>query len=282
DQISLLRTNISVFSKSLELTRNRRKGGIVSDLDVSQAETILRSTEGQLPAIELQRVKLEHALAVLVGEYPSTFRLERRPVSKPPLTLPSGLPSELLERRPDIASAERRMAAANAGIGVAKAAFFPTLRLNGSAGFESVSASSLFSGPSRFWAVGPSLTLPLFEGGQLRARYRQAKFAHEETVADYRQTVLVAFTEVEDNLAAQRLLAEELVSKNAALASSRKTLEIASNRYRSGLVTFLEVATAQNEELAREQETVRLSAERQIASVALIKALGGSWQKPSK
>jgi multidrug efflux system outer membrane protein len=164
---ALLSSSVEVFRKSLELTRNRRAGGIVSDLDVAQAETVLRTTQAQLPAIALQRAQFEHALAVLTGRTAIDFKIAERTLTDAPPIIPPGLPSELLERRPDISAAERRMAAANAGIGVAKAAFFPTIRFNGLAGFESLDAGALFDWPSRMWAVGPSLTLPLFEGGQL-------------------------------------------------------------------------------------------------------------------
>ena len=170
------------------------------------------------------------------------------------------------------------MAAANANIGIATAAFFPVLRFNGRAGFESVDAGTLFDWPSRLWAVGPGLTMPLFEGGRNRAGLAQAKAAYEETVARYRQSVLVAFEEVEDSLAAQSLLASEQRAETAALESARKTLEIASNRYRAGLVTYLEVATAQSAELNHERTSVRLHGQQLVATVVLIKSLGGGWR----
>ena len=276
-ELFLLRTNVEVFRRSLELTRNRRSGGIATDLDVAEAQTVLKTAEAQIPAVGLRRARTEHALAVLVGRSPSTFVLPGRPLSLSPPVVPSGLPSELIERRPDIASAERRMAAANANIGVAKAAFFPTVRLNGLAGFESVSAGTLFDWPSRLWAVGPSITVPLFEGGRPKATLRQARAAYDEVVSNYRQTVLKAFAEVEDNLSAQGLLASQQEAETAALEAARKTLEIASNRYRAGLVTYLEVATAQTAELERERATVRLRGEQLVTSVALVKSLGGGW-----
>ena len=170
------------------------------------------------------------------------------------------------------------MAAANAGIGVAKAAYFPTVRFNGLAGFQSIDAGTLFNWPSRLWAVGPSLSLPLFEGGRRRANMRVAEAGYEETVARYRQTVLTAFAEVEDNLAAQRLLAGQYEQELAALASARKQLEISNNRYRSGLVTYLQVATAQNAALERERVVARLRGQRFAAAVALVKSLGGGWE----
>jgi len=171
------------------------------------------------------------------------------------------------------------MAAANASIGIAKAAFFPTIRFNGLAGFQSIDASTLFDWPSRFWAVGPSLTLPLFEGGQRQARLQGTKAAYEESVARYRQTVLTAFAEVEDNLAAQRLLAQHYEQELEALASACKQLEIANNRYRSGLVSYLQVAMAQNTALERQRVIARLRGQRFAAAVALIKSLGGGWER---
>jgi multidrug efflux system outer membrane protein len=186
-----------------------------------------------------------------------------------------------LERRPDIAAAERRMASANASIGVAKAAFFPTIQLNGLAGLESLHAGSLFEWQSRFWSIGPSLTMPLFDAGQNRANLRVARAAYEQTVANYRQTVLTAFADVEDNLAAQGLLASQTEAETAALQAARKQLEIADNRYRAGLVTYLEVATAQNTELGVERTTVQLRGQQLVATVALVKSLGGGWQDPN-
>jgi multidrug efflux system outer membrane protein len=277
-EIALLRSSVEVFQKSLELTRNRRAGGIATDLDVAQAETVLKTTEAQLPVTILQRVRVEHALAVLTGRPASGFGVAEKPLTLEPPILPAGVPSKLLERRPDIAAAESRVAAANANIGVATAAFYPTVQLNGLAGFESVSAGTLFSWPSRIWSFGPSISAPIFEGGSLRANLRQAKAAHDEMTARYRQTVLSAFAEVEDNLAAQQLLVAESRAQNAALVAARKTLDIANNRYRAGLITYLEVATAQNAALDLERTAVRLHGDQLVTTVALIKSLGGGWK----
>jgi outer membrane protein, multidrug efflux system len=273
----LLLESIQVYRKSLELTRNRRTGGMVSDLDVAQAETVLKTAEVQLPDIALQRARYEHALAVLTGKNASFFHLSEQPLDLPPLTIPPGLPSELLERRPDIAAAERRMAAANANIGVATAAFFPTVKFAGLAGFQSGDISMLFDWPSRFWAIGSSLSLPLFEGGQLSATLRQTKAAYEETVAKYRGVVLTAFADVENSIAAEHLLAAEYAQALAALRAAQKQLEIANNRYRSGLVTYLEVATAQNVALGTERLTARLRGQQLVSTVSLIKSIGGGW-----
>jgi outer membrane protein, multidrug efflux system len=278
---ALLRRSVEVFRKSLELTQNRRAGGIATDLDVAQAETVLKSTQAQLPATMLLRAQLEHALAMLTGQPASAFGVPEQPLTITPPVVPPGLPSELLERRPDVAAAERRMASANANIGVAKAAFFPTIQLNGVAGLESVSAGTLFQWPSRFWSLGPSLTLPLFNAGQNGANLRLARATYDETVANYRQSVLSAFADVEDNLAAQSLLATQDEAELDALQAARKQLEIATNRYRAGLVTFLEVATAENTALDIERTTVQLRGQQLVATIALVKSLGGGWVNPS-
>jgi multidrug efflux system outer membrane protein len=227
---AVLRSSIEVFSKSLDLTRNRRAGGVATDLDVAQAETLLKTTQAQLPAVVLQRSQFEHALASLVGQPASLFQIPEHLLSTEPPMIPAGLPSELLERRSDISATERLMAAANANIGVAKAAFFPSIQLNGLAGFESVNAGTVFNWSSRMWAVGPTLTMPIFEGGKLRAGLRLANATYEEMVANYRQTVLTAFSEVEDNLAAQNLLASQYEAENGALTAARLQLQVANNR----------------------------------------------------
>jgi len=277
---ALLLSSIHVYHKSFKLVRDRRAGGIVSDLDVAQSETVLKTTEAQLPDTVLQRAKFQNALAVLTGNNASLFRLEERPLDLGLFTIPSDLPSELLERRPDIAAAERRMAAANANIGVAKAAFFPTIRFSGLAGFQSGDMAILYNWPSRLWAAGPFLTQPLFEGGRLTANLQQSKAAYEETVAKYRGTVLAAFADVENNLAAEHLLASEYEKALAASQSARRQLKIADNRYRAGLVTYLDVATAENIALGTERASVRLRGQQVVAIVALIKSLGGGWQAP--
>lgn len=274
----LVTNTIVAFRRSLELTQNRRRGGVASDLDVAQAETQLRNAEAELPVIKLAAAQTLHALAVLCGQSPINFTVSTQVPSAMDIpTLPSILPADLLEHRPDIASAERNMAAANADIGVAKAAFYPALKINGLAGFQSVDSSSWFDWPSRFWSVGPNVELPLFTGGLNRAKLAAARAAYNETVANYRQTVLGAFGEVEDALAAQRLLADEWDAENAALTAARRSLEISENRYKSGLVTYLEVAVAQAVTLDHERSVVHLQGSRQAATVNLIKALGCGW-----
>jgi multidrug efflux system outer membrane protein len=276
---AVLRSSVKVFSTSFDLTVDRRTGGVATDLDVAEAKTVLKTTQAQIPAVALQRAQFQHALALLAGQPAPTFRVPERSLSVAPPLISSGLPSELLERRPDISAAERRMAAENASIGVAKAAFFPTVQLNGLAGLESLNAGTLFNWSSRMWAVGPSLTLPLFEGGRLRAGLRFASATYEEMVANYRESVLTAFSEVEDSLAAQSLLANQYDAQSEALLAARKQLQIANNRYRDGLTTYLDVATAESTELNIEFSTVQLRGQQLVAAVTLVKSLGGGWQE---
>jgi multidrug efflux system outer membrane protein len=288
-QTDVIERSIEAYRRSLELTVNRRKGGIASDLDVSQAETQLRTAQAVLPELRLQRVRLPHAVAALCGRPATDFALTppsapgdatfgNPPGAQVP-AVPLALPSELLERRPDVAAAEQRMAGANARIGVAQGAFYPHFLLNGLGGFESLSASTWFQGPSGFWSVGPTVQLPLFTGGRNRAQLALSRAAYRETLAGYRQIVLSAFQEVEDQIAAQQLLAAQLQAQSAALQSARRTLEIANNRYKSGLVTYLEVATAQTAALALERTVVQLRGDKLVATVGLIKALGGGWKE---
>lgn len=278
-EYALLERTAQTYGRSLELTMSRRKGGIASDLDVSQAETQLRVTQAELPALRLQRVKLVHALAVLCGQPATDFKWAAIPADEMPQPpIPVSLPSELLERRPDISAAERRMMAANAQVGVAQGAFYPRVRFDGLAGFQSIDASSWFDWPSRTWALGPSIQLPLFTGGLNRAQLAFAQATYRETLASYRQTVLNAFQEVEDQLAAQRLLQSQLEAEQAALSSARQTMDIANNRYKAGLVTYLEVATAQRAALNLERTVVQLRGNKQVAAVGLIRALGGGWE----
>ena len=278
-ELEVLDRTVASYRRSLEVTTNRRKGGIASDLDVSQAQTQLRVTEAQLPAVRLRRKQVLHAIATLCGQPAPGFVLSAIPGLRNPVpAVPVSLPSELLERRPDIAAAEQRMAAANSQIGVAQAAFYPRIQINGLAGFESVDANTWFDWPSRLWAVGPALELPLFTGGRNRAQLALARATYTETIANYRQIVLSAFQEVEDQIASQELLRTQLEAEEAALTSAQQTVEIANNRYNAGLVTYLEVATSQNAELTVESTVVQLRGQELAAAVALIRALGGGWQ----
>ncbi len=272
--VSLNQTT-SAYERALELTRNRRKGGIADEQDVAQAETQLRSARAQIPAVDLQRAQTRHALAVLCGQPSTTFALTSETVGATNLpVIPGSVPSEWLESRPDVSAAERRMAAANANVGVAKAAFYPRVLLNGSGGFQSISISTLFDWPSHVWALGPTLQLPLFTGGLNRAQLVSAKAVYNGTVASYRQTVLTAFQDVEDQLAAQHFLAKQLDEETLALASAQRVLDIANQRYKAGVEQYLDVITAQTTALAHEQSVIQLRGQRLATSVALIKSLG--------
>jgi multidrug efflux system outer membrane protein len=284
-QNQLLEETAVAYQRSLELTQNRRKGGIATDLDVSLAETQLATTEAQEPAVQLQRANILHALAVLCGQPAPAFGVG---VTKGTLAadrkafdagsgIPVAVPSELLERRPDIASAERLMAAANADVGLAHAAFYPRLMLNGLAGFSSIDASTLFDWESRVWSVGPSLSLPIFTGGRNRAQLAASRAAYDAAIANYRQIVLSAFQDVEDQLAAQRLLARQSEKVNDALRSARRTVDISMTKYKGGVITYLDVVVAQSAALSLEQTAVQLNSQRLAASVSLIKALGAGW-----
>ncbi len=284
-QHQLLEETAVAYRRSLELTQNRRKGGIATDLDVSLAETQLATTEAQVPAVQLQRANLLHALAVLCGRPAPAFELSaiRGALGAAQKTfdagtgIPVAVPSELLERRPDIASAERLMAAANADVGLAHAAFYPRLMLNGLAGFASINASTLFDWESHVWSVGPSLSLPIFTGGRNRAQLAASRAAYDAAVANYRQTVLSAFQDVEDQLAAQHLLAQQTEKEDLALHSARRTVDISMTKYKGGVITYLDVVVAQSAALSLEQTVVQLNAQRLAASVSLIKALGAGW-----
>jgi multidrug efflux system outer membrane protein len=278
DQDRLLQATAVAYRRSLELTRDRHNSGIATELDVSQAETQLQSTLAQIPAIEVQHATLLHAIAALSGQAATGF--EVAPTQDEPVVIPSipvAVPSELLEHRPDIAGAERRMAAANADVGVAHAAFYPKLLLSGMVGYQSFDVSTLFNWPSHVWSFGPSLQVPLFLGGRNRAQLEAARAAYDAAVASYRQTVVSAFQEVEDQLATQRFLARELEAETAALTSARRTLDISNTRYKGGVITYLDVVIAQSVALSHEQNVVQLRAQRLAAAASLIKALGAGW-----
>ena len=273
----ILDAAVAAFERALELTRNRFQGGVASQADVAQAETILESTRAQGIDILIDRARLEHAIAALVGTSASTFAIPVSPLETTPPVVPAGLPSELLERRPDIAAAERRVATANADIGVANAAYFPRLLINASAGVESGSLTNLIKGASGFWSLGPTALITAFDGGRRRAVSAQAQAAYESQVAGYRDTVLRAVQEVEDNLAALRLLEQEAETQQRAVDAAERSLTLANNRYRGGVVTYLEVIAAQNAALNNQRTSVTLLARRLSSSVLLIKALGGGW-----
>lgn len=276
-QLTLLKETAGNYQKSLELTRNRYGSGVVARSDVLQAETQLKSTQAQAVDLGVQRAQLEHAIALLTGAAPAGFSLPAAPLATQPPPIPVGIPSELLERRPDIAFAERNMASANAQIGVAVAAWFPTLKLSLSGGLESSSLSRWLSWPSRFWSVGPSVSETLYDGGLRSALNDQARAAYDATVAAYRQAVLTGFQEVEDNLAALRILEQEAQVQDEAVAASRQTVVVTNNQYRAGVVSYLNVLVAQTAELANRRVAIDISGRRLVAGVLLIKALGGGW-----
>ena len=273
----LLTSTVTAFEKALELTTNRYKGGVASAVDVAQAQTQLETTRAQAIDVMVQRQQFEHAIAVLIGQPASSFGIPALPWDTPPPAIPPGLPSDLLERRPDIASAERHMAAANAQIGVARAAYFPQITFNGTAGFESSALSKWLDGPSGFAAAGISALVTVFDVGRRRAGVEQAQAAYDQAVANYRQTVLTSFREVEDNLAALRILEDEARTQAAAVTAAERSLQLSNNRYRGGVVTYLEVITAQSAALSNERVAVGILRQRMTATVLLIKALGGGW-----
>lgn len=279
-QQQLLDRTVADFAKALELTENLYQGGAAAVSDVQQAKAQLETARTQAEDTRLHRAQTEHAIAVLVGRQPSGLHLEPRPLetdAAPPVIDP-GLPSQLLERRPDVAAAERRVASANAAIGVARAAYFPTFSLAGALGLESTSAGNWMQAPSRFWSVGPRALLPLFDAGLRGAQTAAARASYDEQVANYRASVLTAFQDVEDQLAALRQLERESVSEAAAVAATQSAFDQATLRYRGGLVTYLEVVSAENAALAARLSAVDIQTRRMAASVLLVKALGGDWR----
>ena len=280
-QAQLLDSTVTAYERALELTQNRYHGGVASQVDVAQAQTQLDTTRAQAIDVHVQRAQLEHAIAVLMGQNPADFSLPVVALNATPPVVPPGLPSDLLERRPDIAASERRMAAANEQIGIATAAYYPTISLNASGGFESTSISNWFSGPAGFVSGGAAAFETVFDAGRRHAVTDQARSAYDQSVADYRQTVLNAFQEVEDNLAALRLLDSEAKTQEAAVQSAQHSLDLSNNRYKGGVTTYLEVNTAQSTALADQRTLVQIAGERMTASVSLIKALGGGWQSSS-
>ena len=280
-QQQLLDQTVEDYTKALDLTQNLYNGGAAALTDVAQAQAQLETARTQAADIRLQRAQTEHAIAVLVGENPSAFHTDINPLanSAAPPPIDPGLPSSLLERRPDVAAAERRTAAANAQIGVARAAYFPVFSLAAAAGFDSTQTSNWLSAPSQLWSAGPGAgLLTVFDAGRHRAQSAQAKAAYDEQVANYRNTVLTAYQEVEDNLAALRDLQQESVSEAAAVKATATALEQAQYRYKAGLVTYLEVATAENTSLQAQLANVSIQLRRMSASVLLVKALGGGWR----
>jgi NodT family efflux transporter outer membrane factor (OMF) lipoprotein len=273
----LLDSTVNAYQDALNLTRAQYKAGLDSDEAVAQAETQLKTAQAQDTNLGILRAQYEHAIAVLVGEPASTFSLPAQSHPTNPPNIPAGVASELLERRPDIAAAERSVAQANAQIGVAKAAYFPTVLLSASGGFGNSSASSWFTWPSRFWSVGPSLVETIFDAGLRRATMRQYRASYDATVANYRQTVLTAFQQVEDNLASLRILLQDIEQQDAAVEAASRNLQEATVRYKAGLDPYLNVISAQTILLNDQQTGVNFRMQQMVASVQLIKALGGGW-----
>jgi NodT family efflux transporter outer membrane factor (OMF) lipoprotein len=276
-QTRLLDATVAAYERSLALTRTRYTGGVASQVDVVQAEAQLKSAQAQALDVGVQRAQLEHAIALLIGAPASTFALPATPLAATPPGIPVGVPSELLERRPDVAAAERRVAAANAQIGVAIAAFYPTITLSASTGFESSGLATWLTWPSRFWSVGPGISQTLFDGGLRRAQTDAARAAYDASVATYRQTVLAAFQAVEDNLAALRILEDEARVQGEAVTAAEQSVTLTTTQYRAGTVGYLNVITTQTIALANEITAVQILGRRMTAAVLLIEALGGGW-----
>jgi NodT family efflux transporter outer membrane factor (OMF) lipoprotein len=273
----ILDATVAADTDSLKLTQALFETGIDNDEAVAQADVQLKSAQAQATNLGIARAQFEHAIALLVGKPASSFKMPVEPLKIQPPPVPVGLPSQLLERRPDVAQDERLMAQANAQIGIAKAAYFPSLTLSASAGFESSMLSNWLEWPSRFWSVGPALAETLFDAGLRRATVAQFQANYDQTVATYRQTVLTAFQQVEDNLASLRILSQEIAQQDAAVAAAQRLLDIATDRYKLGLDPYLDVITAQTTLLSNQQTAVQLRLQQLMASVQLIEALGGGW-----
>ncbi len=276
-QKQLLDSTVESYEQALQLTDSRYKGGVASAVDVAQAQTQLETTRAQDEDVSVDRAAFEHAIAVLIGKPPYQFSQPATPLTVPPPPIPPGLPSELIERRPDIAAAERRVQEANAQIGVARAAYFPVFSITGGGGFESSTIANLLSGPSGFWSLAGSAAELIFDGGQRRGITEQARASYDKSVDTYRQTTLTAFQEVEDNLAALRILEEEAKTQAAAVAAAEHSLALSNSRYKGGVANYLEVTTAQSAALGDERAAVDVLTRRMAASVQLVKALGGGW-----
>jgi NodT family efflux transporter outer membrane factor (OMF) lipoprotein len=280
-QEQLLQSTVAQYEQALQLNQVRFQGGVGSEVEVEQATTQLETTRAQAQDVGVLRAQYEHAVATLIGKPASSFSLAPLPLRTPPPPIPTGVPSELLERRPDIASAERLMAAANARIGVAKAAYYPLLNLTAAGGFESGAITTLLQGPAGLWSVGGQAIQTLFDGGRRRAASDQAVAAYDQTVATYRETVLTSFQQVEDNLAALRILENEARTQNEAVVAAQKSLDLSIQRYKGGVTSYLEVTVAQSAALSDEATAVNILGRRMVAAVQLIQALGGGWDSTS-
>jgi NodT family efflux transporter outer membrane factor (OMF) lipoprotein len=280
-EYQVVQESVKIQQQGLALVNHRHEGGIASGLDLAQQQTLLDSTVTQLYLIQQQRAQFEHAIAVLTGTPASTFSVPVAPLHTTPPPVPLGMPSDLLERRPDVATAERTMAQQNALVGVAKTAFYPQFTIFGSGGFQSTTISSLITAPSAFWSLGGDLLQPIFNGGRNRANLAAQKSVYDESVANYRESVLTAFQQVEDGLSGLNTLSQAAESQAAAVTDARRALEIANNRYSGGLTTFLDVITAQSVLLSNERLSTQLLGQQMVTSVYLVKALGGGWDASS-
>jgi NodT family efflux transporter outer membrane factor (OMF) lipoprotein len=276
-QLGVLDDNLKAYERSLELTRNRYQSGVASAADVAQAESQLYSTRAQRLEQVASRAQLEHALAALLGRVPANFSLAVTGVLPEAPAVPSSLPSSLLQRRPDIAAAERRVAAANAQIGIAKAAFFPALTLSSAVGYRSSTFNDVVSAPNLFWSVGPALALTVFDHGARRAAVDSAAFARDQAAAVYRQAVITGLQEVEDNLVVAGVLQEELGVQQQALVAARKSLDVSNNQYRAGIIGYLNVVTAQASLLAAQRAFLDVRNRQLVAVNVLLKNIGGRW-----
>ena len=274
---ALLQTTVKSYEEYLKLTQDRFNNGVASGSDVAQAQTQLNTARAQLIDFDVARAQFEHAIAVLTGKAPAELSVSASPIKITPPPVPAGVPSTLLERRPDIAAAERQMAAANEQIGIAQAAFYPTVSISAAAGLESNQFLKWISWPSRFWSVGPQLAETLFDAGRRRATVQQNVAAYDATVANYRQTVLVGFQQVEDNLAALRVLEKEAQAENDAVLAAQNSLDISTYQYKAGTVNYLTVITEQAILLQDQVQALNILTRRMDASVILIEALGGGW-----
>ncbi len=283
-EIDVLEKSVGLRQEALGLAQHRFDAGDTSELDVAQAKTEWATTSAELEGVRRERALRDHALAILLGKAPAEFTLAVAPFNAPIVTVPAGLPSALLERRPDIAQAQRQLAASSARIGAAKAAFFPSLVLTGSAGYESNELRDLFKWSSRSWMLGPvlgtMLSMPIFDGGRNKSNLARADANYEGLVANYRQQVLVGFRDVEDNLSALRTLDRQMVFEEQAIKSAQLATKLADSRYRYGSASYFEVIDAQRSSLASQRSRIRSAGQRAVASVGLIRALGGGWDSP--
>jgi NodT family efflux transporter outer membrane factor (OMF) lipoprotein len=275
----LLTSTVAQYQRYLDITQNRFQGGLSSEVEVQQARTQLETTQAQAIDVGVLRAQYEHAVAILMGKPPAEFSLPPLPLTAPPPPIPVSVPSELLERRPDIASAERRLAAANAQIGVANSAYYPVISLGASGGFESANISTLLNGPSGLWSFGASALVTVFDVGRRRAYTDEARAAYDSQVATYRETVLAGFQQVEDNLAALRILENEADVQAQAVAAAQSSLALSIQRYEGGVTSYLEVTVAQSAALSDEVTAVNILGRRLASAVLLIQALGGGWDR---